>query len=157
MGDLINEILNKLKLITTFQTVLIWNNQFQYIEDGSSYSFAMPCVFVEIQTNNTQDLSGSYQGSDIDVIIHIGQDFYNGANMEQNTTIFDLRDLVIKSLSHFKPTTASLFKKTSEEQDFEHTNVYHYKITYKTHWIDNTAVPTTTFSTPPTQLTITRT
>lgn len=158
MGDLIEEILAKLRLITDLKTVLIWNNQFQYIDDGSSYSFSMPCAFVEVQTPNTQDIAGAYQGSDIEITVHIGQDFYNTATyMEQNVTIFTLRDLVIKSLSHFTPTTGSLFKKISEEQDFEHTNVYHYKITYKTHWIDNAAVLEQLFTTPPTNLTINRT
>jgi len=153
MGDLIQEILDQLTAITQLETVAIWNNQFQYIQDGSINLFTFPSAFVEIQAGNTQDIGGSYQGSDIEVVIHIGQDFYP----ENNNSIFDLRDYVIKSLSHFKPTTGSLFKKINESQDFEHSNVYHYKITYKTHWIDPTAVLEQLFTTPPIDLTITRT
>lgn len=154
MGDLINEILTRLRLIVDFQFVAIWNNQFEYLQDGGEYVFPMPCVFVEVQNENNQDLGCNYQGQDINIIFHIGQDFYNGSQMEQNFTIFELRDLLVKSISNFKPTTASKMVKTSELQDFNHSNVYHYAISYKTHWIDNTAVNEETLSTAPLNLII---
>lgn len=151
MGDLIQEIINELKLITEFKFVSIWNNQFDYMKEGEIYSFPMPCVFVEIQTDNLQDIGGQYQGSNLEVVLHIGQDFYNGANIDENFNIFALRDLVIKSISSFKPTTAGQIIKVAEIQDFEHSNVYHYKIQYLTHWIDNTAVKQQYYTTPPIQ------
>jgi len=152
MGDIIQQIIDRLKLITEFKFVTIWNNQFQYMADGSLYSFPMPCALVEVQTNDTQAIGGYIQGSDIEVTIHIGQDFYNGSNMDENFNIFVLRDLVVNSISHFKSEKSSIFTKVSEEQDFEHTNVYHYKLTYKTQWIDETAKPQEYFTTGTTNL-----
>jgi hypothetical protein len=139
MGDIIQEIIDRLKSLNEFNFVTIWNNQFQYMQDGTIYSFPMPCALVEVQTNDTQSIGGYVQGSDITVVIHIGQDYYNGSNIDENFNIFQLRDIVVKSISHFKSAKSGIFVKVSEDQDFEHSNVYHYKLTYKTQWIDETA------------------
>ena len=72
--------------------------------------------------------------------------------MDENFNIFVLRDLVVNSISHFKSDKSSIFTKVSEEQDFEHTNVYHYKLTYKAQWIDETAKPQEYFTTGTTNL-----
>ena len=96
MGNLVSALLTKLKTLSILQTVLIWNNQFDYIEDGASYTFAMPCAFVEVIAEQFGDLGGGNQGVDLDVNIHLGLDFYNGANIDDNTNIFTLRDLVVK-------------------------------------------------------------
>lgn len=149
MGDLINELLAQLRAITQIQFSTVWNNQFEYIKDGGSYSFPMPCSFVEVQSNNLEQLSMNYQGSDLDITIHIGQNILNSELLDENLTIFVLRDLVVKSLCNFKPTTASQMVKISEEQDFDHSNVYHYKITFRTHWIDDTSVNQQYLTTPP--------
>ena len=154
MGDLLREILTYLINNTSFETVNVWNNQFDYIEDGSSYSFAMPCCFIEVLADDTQPIGGKYQGSDLVVNFHIGNDFYNENLMETNLQIFKLRDDLIKSISTFQPSTGSLLNKISEQQDFQHTNVYHYVVSYKMHWIDTTVVPIETFTTPPTTLII---
>lgn len=151
---MVNELLTQLKLITEFQFVTVWNNQFQYIEDGLSYSFPMPCCFVEVQNENSQQLGNNYQGSDLIINIHIGQNVLNSDLIDENLTIFDLRDLVIKSLANFKPATAGQLVKINESQDFDHTNIYHYTIGFITHWIDDTATPQTYLSTPPLSITV---
>ena len=140
MGDLINEILTKLKALTDLQTVTIWNSQFELIDNGGDFSFAMPCAFVELITGELQDIGNGYQGSDVNLNIHIGQNYFNGDNISENLTIFDLRDLVVKQLFKFQPSKCSIFVKESEEQDFNHSNVYLYILSYKFHWIDNTTV-----------------
>jgi len=155
MESLINEIITYLQSTNLFQTINIWNNQFDYIDEGSSYSFAMPCAFIELNNNNSQDIGGKYQGSDVKLNIHLGNDVYNSDNFEVNHSIYTLRNDTIKALSTFKPTTSSPLIKTSEEQDYQHSNVYHYILNYKLHWIDATAVPTDTLTTPPIDLNIT--
>lgn len=155
MGGLVSEILAVLRTITAIKFTSVWNNQFQYMEDGKSYSFPMPCSFVQVENDNSMDIGGKYQGSDLDITIHIGQDVLNGDLMDENLTIFELRDLVIKAFSVFKPTTGGLMVKVSEGQDFDHTNIYHYEIKFKTQWIDNTAVPIEYYSIPPTALSAT--
>jgi hypothetical protein len=156
MGGLINEILARLKLILELQTVTVWNNQFNYLENGGDYSFGFPCAFVEVDTIALNQISYGVQGSDLPITIHIGQVDYNGNNISENLTIFTLRDLIVKSFAKFKPTTGSVMVKISEEQDFEHSNFYHYKITFNTHFIDLTTKETEYYTTSnPTTLNIT--
>ena len=147
MGELVNQILAELRTINYFKFVAVWNNQFNYVDDGSSYSIPFPNAFVELDLNNTEDVGVNYQASDIEIKIHIGQDFYNGSTLEENLTIFDLRDIVYRKLSSFKTTNTGIFRKISEQQDFEHTNVYHYVITFKAQWVDSTATPQTYYTT----------
>jgi len=154
MVNVINEIVAQLRAIPELKLVTIWNNQFSYMDDGEIYSFPMPCAFVEVNADNFEQLGNNFQASDINIKIHIGQDFYNGSNIDENLTIFVLRDLVVKKLSRFKPTTAGNLVKTSEKQDFQHTNVYHYEIDFITHYVDNTAVIADILKTPPTGLQI---
>tara|TARA_R110000782_G_scaffold88633_1_gene170923 strand:- start:416 stop:883 length:468 start_codon:yes stop_codon:yes gene_type:complete len=154
MGELIDEVLAKLRAMTGIEFATVWNNQFQYIEDGESWSFPMPCAFVEIDSSDLTQLLGSIQGSDLNIKIHIGQNVLNGVNMDENLTIFALRDLVVKEFNRWKPTTGSEFMKIAERQDYSHTNVYHYEIDFKTHYIDVTAAPAAYYTTGTTNLII---
>ena len=157
MGSLVSEILARLKLITPLQFVTVWNNQFEYMENGESYLFSMPCGFVQIESDSNSDIGGNFQGSDLEITIHLGQNVLNGDLMDENLTIFDLRDLVIKSMATFKPTKTGLMTKVLESQNFDHTNIYHYQIKYKTHFIDDVAAPRQYFTTPPINANVTRT
>jgi len=150
MGDLVNELLAAIRAIPEFKHVVVWNNQFAYMEDGGDYAFPMPCAFIELQTNNLQDIGEGYEGSDISFVLHIGQNVLNSDYMEQNLTIFELRDLVVKALKPFQAST-SLMTKVNEQQDYDHSNVYHYMITYNLHFIDNTTATPQYFTVPPVQ------
>lgn len=152
MGNLVDEILTRLRAIVGISYATVWNEQFRYLEEGKDWAFPMPCAFVEIVADELQDIGGKYQGSDIGVIIHLGQNVLNSDQISENLSIFDLRDKLIVNFSTFKPTTAGLFVKVSESQDYDHTNVYHYKVGYKLHWIDDTAVVKEDFTIPPTAL-----
>lgn len=154
MVETINEIIAQLRTIPELKLVTIWNNQFNYIDSGEIYSFPMPCAFLEINENGYEQLGNGYQATDLILKIHIGQDFYNGSNIDENLTIFVLRDLIVKKLSLFKPTTAGALVKISEKQDFEHSNVYHYEIEFRTHYIDITNASVEILTTPPTVLEI---
>lgn len=152
MGNLVDELLAALRAITELKHVAVWNNQFAYMEDGLDYSFPMPCAFLELDTSTLDDIGNGFEGSDIKVILHIGQNVLNSDYIEQNLTIFALRDLVIKKLKTFQGATTGLLTKNSEQQDFDHSNVYHYVIGYSTHFIDTTTAPDEYFTTPPTVL-----
>ena len=155
MGELVTALLDKLKALSNLQTVLIWNNQFDYIQEGASYTFSMPSCFVEVVPEMFGDLGSGNQGVDLDINIHLGMDFYNGANIDDNTNIFDLRDLLVKHLYGFKPTEGGVMIKVKEEQDFNHSNVYHYIVSYKIHYIDSTTKREEFYTVAPTQLNIT--
>lgn len=135
------DILAKLKEITTLQYVVMWNNQFNQIEDGDVEGFPFPCAMLEIIPQSYNQLGGGYQQSDVDFRIHIGHVQYDSldGNMEQNLDVFDLRNEVVQKLSLYKPSMSGELFKVSEEQDYEHTAIYHYIITFRACVIDNTA------------------
>lgn len=132
----------------------IWNNQFQYMEDQSIESFPMPCVFVEVIAPNTVAGLG-ITVSDLIVRIHIGANELDSqtGTIEQNVNIFALRDEMIALLTYKELTGCSGLQKVSEEQDFSHTNVYHYILEFICSFVDtkgdqrliqiNTTPPTT--------------
>lgn len=135
------DILNKLKEITTLQYVVMWNNQFSQIEDGDVEGFPFPCAMLELVPQSYNQLGGGYQQSDVDFCIHIGHVQYDSldGNMEQNLDVFDLRNEVVQKLSLYKPSMSGELFKVNEEQDYEHTAIYHYIITFRACVIDNTA------------------
>lgn len=135
------DIIAKLKEITELQFVHVFNNQFEYMEQQETYSFPFPCAFVEvISPNQYYQLGGGYQQADIDFKIHIGHEQYDAGSgdMEQNLTVYDLRDLVFQKLSLYKPTMCTPLVKITESQDYTHTNIYKYLIEFRTGFIDKT-------------------
>jgi hypothetical protein len=141
MRETIEDILNRLRAIPELKYVAVWNNQLQYLEDQTIEAFPFPCAFVELVPQNYNQLEGGYQQSDIDIVIHIGHEEYDANNgyMEQNLSVFDVRNLVVKQMALYRPVMCSELFKITEEQDYTHTGVYHYKITYLTGYIDKTA------------------
>lgn len=135
------DILTKLKEITTLQYVVMWNNQFNQIEDGDVESFPFPCAMLELQPQQYNQLGGGYQQTDVDFRIHIGHVQFDSldGNMEQNLSVFDLRNEVVQKLSLYKPSMSGELFKVSEEQDYEHTSIYHYVITFRSCVIDKIA------------------
>jgi hypothetical protein len=131
----------KLSEITNFLHVNTWNNQFAYLDEGGNYAFAFPCAFIEIVAPEIwQQLLGGYKQGDVDIKIHIGQVLYDDqqGNFEQNLDIYTLRDLVHAKFSLWKPATGGPVTLVDEAQDYDHTNVYHYVITLRTGFIDDT-------------------
>lgn len=147
MGDLIKLILLKLSEITELKFVHVYNSQFDYLENGGEYSFPMPCAFVEIESDNFNQLLNNVQDIELVVKIHIGDDFYNAMDgtFEQNFNIFNIRDLVVKKMVGVKPVDGGTLVKTRETPDYNHSNVYHYVIEYRTRWVDLIALPVETF------------
>lgn len=115
----------------------VWNNQFQYMEDKSIESFPMPCAFIE----TIQDVSQAALGitvADVTFRVHIGAVEYDAQDgtMEQNLSIFALRDEIIALLTYYELTGCSGLQKVAEEQDYAHTNVYHYIVDFKCSFVD---------------------
>lgn len=138
----ITDIMTRLREIESVKFVHVFNNQFEYMEQQQSYSFPFPCVFVEaINPGAFNQIGGGYQQADIDFRIHIGMEQYDSAdgNMEQNLDIFDLRDLVFQKLSLYKPSMCTEMVKIAEEQDYQHTAIYHYVMDFRTGFIDKSA------------------
>lgn len=137
----IQDIIARLETVTELKHVRVFNNQFEFMEQGVIQSFPFPCAFVEAVPQQFGQLGGGYQQSDVDFRIHIGHEQYDagGGTFEQNYDVFDLRDLVYAALAGFKPTMCGELFKTVEGQDYSHTNIYKYTIEFRTGFIDKTA------------------
>lgn len=132
--DVINQDSNTVKLYTR-----VWNNQIRYEEDGQLYNFPKPACFVEIVSPATFEVLGEgYRSCDINFRIHLSHENYNNeGTFEQDLLIFNLRDKVIALLTGYKPTGCSPLNAMSEQQDFEHRNVYHYIIDFVCNFTDS--------------------
>lgn len=116
----------------------VWNNQIRYEEDGQLYNFPKPAAFIEVVSPATFEILGQgYRSSDISFRIHLTHENYNNeGTFEQDLLIFNLRDSVIALLTAYRPTNCGPLNCVSEQQDFEHTNVYHYILDFVTNFTD---------------------
>jgi len=135
-------ILNKLRTdVTQVSYIHKWNNQLEWLLDGTMYTFPLPSIFVEIEapTNYTPLLRG-YSTSDLNVRIHILHEEYDAGNgnYEENFNVYTYRDAVNKSLNSFMPSLCGCLMHSSENEDFSHNNVYHYTINFICGFIDDT-------------------
>ena len=150
----ITDLITKLSPITN-DFCRIWNNQFRYMEEQKIESFPFPCSFIEVQMQQVHSqLSSGVTESDVTFKIHLGAVEYDAQDgtLEQNTSIFTLRDSVVKALTGYEPTGCSKLMKIAEQQDYEHTDVYHYIIYFQCSFIDTTGEEDQYFTNPPTTL-----
>lgn len=121
-----------------FKTVAIWNDQIDRMTDGSGYSFLSPAAFVEINTSDHEFLGLGYTAFDVDVKIHILNEMldYCDGTLDQDLLVFDLRNSVKTYLNMFRPTQTGNLMYVDEKQQFDHTNVYHYIISFKARMVD---------------------
>lgn len=117
----------------------IWNNQEQYLEDGSTYSFPLPAAFVETIMGASGQIGLGVGAFDVTFRIHLLHEHYNtpGDAMDQNTSVFDYRNNIVATLAGYVPTGCSVLQRGSEQQDVDYTNVYHYTIDFQTHFIES--------------------
>lgn len=116
----------------------VFNNQFEQLKDGTVDTITFPCVFVEFTTDNISQLGNGVQAFDPLVVkLHIGDNYFTGENgLDVNLNILDLRSRVTKYMHGQYFNGCSGLIRYSEEQDNEHTNVYHFIQYYKTEFID---------------------
>lgn len=159
--DPIKDILTQLGKITELNFIRVWNNQVERLEKDENYSFLMPAAFIEvISPNSYLPIGEGFSEGDIVFSIHLVAEELDAGDgtMDQNLTIFILRDKVIGVLNRFQATGCSLMYLISEQQDYDHTNVYHYTLDFKCSFIDSKGSPydpeATTYITkePPTDL-----
>jgi len=121
----------------------IWNNQFDSMTDqngNKQYNIPLPCALVEIVTPQPYgDIGRGITATDITFRVHIGMEEIDAMDgtQEQNITVYDLRDKVVAWLTDFEPTACSMLQRSSETQDYSHTNFYHYIIEFNTTFVDD--------------------
>jgi hypothetical protein len=118
----------------------IWNNQLSRERTGESYDFLKPAVFVEIINNVQYAMLGQgFQSADVGWKIHLIHEMYDAEDgtFDQDLAVFDLRDQIVALLSLYQPTACGPLVRTSEGQDYDHDNLYHYVIDFVCNFIDS--------------------
>lgn len=118
----------------------VWNNQFKMAREGKIEAFPYPAAFVEfVSFNNLLSIGAGVTSGDITIKIHIGQDFYDAGDgtMDQNLTIYDLKDKIIAALCDVNLTACSRLQRVAENQNNDHDNITEYVIEYTTCFTDS--------------------
>lgn len=122
----------------------IWNNQLDREKEGKTYDYLKPNAFLEVINNvQYQELGQGFQSADVGWKIHLIHEFMDAQDgtMEQDLAVFDLRDQVVALLSLYEPTACGPLVRTSEGQDYEHSNLYHYVIDFVCNFTDSKGSP----------------
>lgn len=123
-----------------FQWSEIWNNQVKQWKEGKGFPNTKPCVFAEARPGRAMKLGlGATMFPDCVFRVHIVDwqiDAGDGRGIGQNTEIFAWRDLVKTSLQLFFPLQCGAMTQESEEEDTEHTDIYHYVMDFKCAFTD---------------------
>jgi hypothetical protein len=144
-----------------FQKTAVWNNQVRKMLDGSGVFYESPSCFLEMRPEKSMQMADNITVTDVCWKIHIvhGQlDAGDDENMDQNLMVFQLRDLVKSEFVGFEPESCSTMFCEDEEQDYDHGNIYHYILSFKSCLKDTKGSmydPDQTrfiYSTPPTNL-----
>ena len=140
-----------------FQFVTIWNNQIKQWSTGSTFPVQSPCCLIETDLGTASAMGrGVTLYRDVKIKFHIvdWQLDAGDGTLDQNLEVFAWRDLLKTYMERFFPLHCGAMTTFCEEQDFEHTAIYHYKITFKTSlsdlkgsWLD--PGQTTVVLTPP--------
>jgi len=131
-------------IVPAFNFVQVWNNQLETDGENKMYSFAYPALFVEIVSPGQiiQLGNGVQHYEPLIVRLHILQEFYNATDgngiLEQDLTIFDLRQIVYEGMQGWEPDNCVAWVRTGETQDTNHSNVYHFIQEYTTSYVDST-------------------
>lgn len=123
-----------------FSNVEIYNSQIDRVRLGK-IAINYPSLYIEIKNQNPINLGRRLNRMDLAIRFHIVMvelDAGNGS-MDQNLSVFKLRDLVNTTYVNFTPTDCSTISNLVEYQDYKHTNLYHYIISMKCHWTDFSA------------------
>lgn len=122
-----------------FQWVAIWNNQVRLWETGSSFPAQTPCCFIETDLGKAALMGlGITLYKEVKIIFHIvdWQVDAGDGTLDQNLEVFTWRDLLKTNMELFFPLHCGAMVTINEEQDYNHTGVYHYIITFKTSFSD---------------------
>ena len=118
-----------------FQWVAMWNNQVRQWKTGKGFPVQRPCCFAELNLGPAAAMGrGVTLYRDVQVIFHIvdWQVDAGDGTLDQNLQVITWRDLLKMNMERFFPRHCGAMTTLKEEQDYEHTGVYHYIITFKT-------------------------
>ena len=140
MRTLYTLIKAQLALLTTIKHIAVYNDQLGLVDDRNSASYDYPAVFIEMVTDIPARSVGNgvqlYEPLDIRIHIVYQQLDSQLGTLDENLDVLDFKQTVYQNLQGFEPNGASTFFRVSEVQDYQHTNIYHYIVTFRTTYLD---------------------
>lgn len=143
---ILQAIQSKLSTVTELNEILIWNNQLDRLkddsEDGSKiYNLNLPVLYVEfVSPMEIQQIGIGVRIYDPLYLrlhlLHRLEDAMDGT-FEQNLEVFDLKQKIYLALQKSENSKAVALITQSEEQDYSHTNIYHFIMTFMTNYVED--------------------
>lgn len=126
------------------KTIRLWNNQIKNEDDAQYADFAKPACFVEFSNIIVQTLGGGQSQiyDNLLIILHLCHEFYDAQDgtFEQDLPVFEIKQRIYAALQRQKNTMAVILNRDSEEMDYDHDNIIHYKMNFKANQIDDTVL-----------------
>jgi len=117
-------IKTRLETIASLKYVALWNNQFE--REDINVSFNYPCAFIDFSDISYEDRLNGKQNCIMTVNIHIGFESYK----TEDTDILTLKQTVNAMLHGKSLANQTRMLRRAETQNFDHTNVQEYIISY---------------------------
>jgi hypothetical protein len=129
-----NDLKQRISTLTALKYVALWNNQFE--REDVNVPFGYPCCFIEFaDTSYVDDLNLRQRGT-LQVNIHLGFESYK----TEDTDILQLKQDLNELIHGWSTPNNTKFLRRSETQNFDHTNIQDYIISYQVTGLDVTSV-----------------
>jgi hypothetical protein len=129
-----NDLKQRISTLAALKYVALWNNQFE--REDVNVPFGYPCCFIEFaDTSYVDDLNLRQRGT-LQVNIHLGFESYK----TEDTDILQLKQDLNELIHGWSTPNNTKFLRRSETQNFDHTNIQDYIISYQVTGLDLTSV-----------------
>jgi hypothetical protein len=125
-----NDLKQRISTLAALKYVALWNNQFE--REDVNVPFGYPCCFIEFaDTSYVDDLNLRQRGT-LQVNIHLGFESYK----TEDTDILQLKQDLNELIHGWSTPNNTKFLRRSETQNFDHTNIQDYIISYQVTGLD---------------------
>jgi hypothetical protein len=134
-----NDLKQRISTLAALKYVALWNNQFE--REDVNVPFGYPCCFIEFaDTSYVDDLNLRQRGL-LQINIHLGFESYK----TEDTDILQLKQDLNELIHGWSTPNNTKFLRRSETQNFDHTNIQDYIISYQVTGLDLSSLnlPTT--------------
>jgi len=129
-----NDLKQRISTLAALKYVALWNNQFE--REDVNVPFGYPCCFIEFaDTTYVDDLNLRQRGT-LQINIHLGFESYK----TEDTDILQLKQDLNELIHGWSTPNNTKFLRRSETQNFDHTNIQDYIISYQVTGLDLSSV-----------------
>ncbi len=118
----------------------IFDDQINEMISGKTYSYNTPSCFIEFQPGEVKNIGANItEYRDSIWRVHLINMVLDGQNntMEQNLSIFDVRDFVKSVMLNANISFCSKLQQSEDRLDYKHGNIYKYILGFKSNFLDN--------------------